>query len=1105
MCGRISLVWNLESIITASAETTFNLCIENAPPSLVLKWPFCASRYVAQRQLHVILHSIVELTRCDTVQFQLTWANLMDIWRNSATQLQMDGVPLEQIMNGGVLCVVTAITKLQRGHVVDFPHGYQKLEEWRYDPASDSNTINPYDAGHPESRLFTENHGTFVTNESDETPGNDEYSDVAYPWPDDAKRYKALALPIGYDEPSSASEQPSMVIQLRPRNPMGQNRVTTLHYLTRIMKNVSQDILEGPLQLNFTDFWTTVWFHMPETKWRIHSAEETMERFEWVFHFAREGTMPIEAQRVKEALRLLAKSPVARKWGAMLASSQHPYNQPSDCTITLGLIGPDLCPEWFNDIITSRAASELSSILFRLHGLRLSRHQIQQKYGILIAYLYEEERPNGCGVSQNSTSQSLHLDSGCQGFAGSGDNLTHGRETSDELLSLKPACFEIATSLEDKALGSSCICRNNKEGSMLHCSACSQWFHVECVNMAESLAALVKTYFCLACTSETQQTTFIRHRGPLRKNARTCEQATATEADSAFTAIPQLDDASGVQPCQQLELRPSTAVQPVAKPHMHSRILRSQSRRAQIAAEPEASTNSSKISVIRRGVKRKRMPDARIDQDLGLAVTASHSNTRVSRSASRREAATDTSQRADMPENSDWRRAKGSARESGDANSKSWWLWSPEEEEWLLNYKQRHPESSLAESVSAFNKTFKARTRNSIQRRLIKLGLGPGHRRPWSPEEEEWLLNYNQRHPKTSFAETTSAFNRAFATRTEGSISGFLRSRCVSTRRIPWSTEENEWILDFVRRQPDSHVTRDVVNEFNRNFKPRSTASLRSQITILGRNLGRKSTYRYWSPEKDKWLMENCSLNRTSRIPSECLRAFEVEFGHSVTRHWMYERLDKLGREPRLRNAPEELIDWLRSELASGATTGTVDFCRITKDLNDRFATSYSQDAVEQYERTGMKGKSTPAGSRVYVPWTQDQREWLTATIDRGGLPPLTRPQIADSFYNHFGVRRTANSFIPEIAALGGQKTWSVSALKWIVEAVGNGISWGPMVALYEARFESAVSAEQLRRLYEDIMSSEDARARLETKGWTIETVSKGRKRIFASAKTDAQ
>lgn len=98
----------LKSIINTPSEPIFNLHIEDAPLSLGLTRAY-ASRHVAQRQVHVILHSIAELTRSDTVsakgmRFQFTWATLMDVWSNSVTQLQMDGVPVEQIMNG-VFCV----------------------------------------------------------------------------------------------------------------------------------------------------------------------------------------------------------------------------------------------------------------------------------------------------------------------------------------------------------------------------------------------------------------------------------------------------------------------------------------------------------------------------------------------------------------------------------------------------------------------------------------------------------------------------------------------------------------------------------------------------------------------------------------------------------------------------------------------------------------------------------------------------------------------------------------------------------------------------------------------------------------------------------------
>ena len=949
----------------------------------------------------------------------------MDVWRNSVAQLQMDGVPLERIMNGGVLCVVHAIKRLSRGGIIaNFPQAYQSLEKWRYDSSLDSSTTKTLDAGHHSPKLFTEHNGTYVTDKSDEAHGNDEYSDAAYPWPDEAKRFKVLVLHNGHGELPSASDrgQPTMMIQLCPRNPMGQNRVTTLHYLIRIMKNVAQDLFGGPLPLDDDDFRRTVWFHMPEGKWRVYSVEEPMERLEWVFHFMHEGTMPIEAQRVKEALRLLAKSPLAGKLGAMLASSLHPYNQSSDCTITAELIGPDLCPEWFNIIIPSQAASELSSILFRLHGLRLSRHNIQRKYGILIAHLHEEQRPNGCGVSENATSHSLHSDSECQGFFGSKINLTRGRETIDELSSLTPARSEIGTSLKDKTLGPLCICRNNKEVPMLHCSDCSQWFHVECVNMADSLVALVKTYFCLNCTSETQQTTFIRRRRPRTTKD---NRAAASETASASTVIPQLDDASGVKPCRQFELRPSTLVRPVAEPHMPSRILRSQSRKEQIAAETQASTNLSKISVARRGTKRKRVPDSRIDQDFGRAMTALHSNKRVSLSTSLGEAAIGASQRADMSENSNSRRAKGRARKGS---------WSPREDEWLQNYKQRHPESSPAETTSAFNEKFPTRSKAAILQYLLERGL---------------------------------TFE--------------MKGR--------WSTEEDEWILDLMRRQPDILVTSDVANEFNRNFKPRTKSTISQRVGLLDKPLGRKVLVS--SPEKNKWLLENRSLKGTRHRAPE-LRAFEAEFGHSVTRRWMNERLNKLDPVPQLKHAPDELLSWLRSELASRAVTGTAGFRRITKDLNDHFVTSYSQGAIVYYARTRINGKATPAVSSLYVPWTQDQREWLAATIERGALPPLTPPQLADSFYNRFGVRRTDISLQPEIYALGGQKTWMVGALRWIVEAVGSGISWGPMVALYQARFEGPVSSEQLRRVYEELISSENARARVETSTWTIEKACKG-------------
>ena len=44
-----------------------------------------------------------------------------------------------------------------------------------------------------------------------------------------------------------------------------------------------------------------------------------------------------------------------------------------------------------------------------------------------------------------------------------------------------------------------CICRRGKEGFMIQCSDCNEWFYGECVRVTELDADQIKDYFCDTC------------------------------------------------------------------------------------------------------------------------------------------------------------------------------------------------------------------------------------------------------------------------------------------------------------------------------------------------------------------------------------------------------------------------------------------------------------------------------------------------------------------------------------------------------------------------------------------------------------------------------
>ena len=45
-----------------------------------------------------------------------------------------------------------------------------------------------------------------------------------------------------------------------------------------------------------------------------------------------------------------------------------------------------------------------------------------------------------------------------------------------------------------------CTCRMAKDGEMIECSSCNEWFHVSCVKVSEAaLTTPDESWFCLDC------------------------------------------------------------------------------------------------------------------------------------------------------------------------------------------------------------------------------------------------------------------------------------------------------------------------------------------------------------------------------------------------------------------------------------------------------------------------------------------------------------------------------------------------------------------------------------------------------------------------------
>lgn len=154
-----------------------------------------------------------------------------------------------------------------------------------------------------------------------------------YSWPSDINRYKALASSA---ELSPTKETDSAVkltvdpaIRLVSKQPraivMGQHRVSTLHVLVRLMRDVHSDVFDGTTELGENDFWRNVWFRLDDT-WAMHSEKTLKTKFGWVLDYIRIGALPSEAQCVKDALR--------ESWmdaGSILRTAQHPYGYYPGC------------------------------------------------------------------------------------------------------------------------------------------------------------------------------------------------------------------------------------------------------------------------------------------------------------------------------------------------------------------------------------------------------------------------------------------------------------------------------------------------------------------------------------------------------------------------------------------------------------------------------------------------------------------------------------------------------------------------------------------------------------------------------------------------------
>ncbi|KIR28289.1 hypothetical protein I307_00488 [Cryptococcus deuterogattii 99/473] len=56
-----------------------------------------------------------------------------------------------------------------------------------------------------------------------------------------------------------------------------------------------------------------------------------------------------------------------------------------------------------------------------------------------------------------------------------------------------------------------CVCKQDKPGPMIECSVCDNWFHFECIHLAEDDAEKIQKYVCPACTlsNPDQHTTYI--------------------------------------------------------------------------------------------------------------------------------------------------------------------------------------------------------------------------------------------------------------------------------------------------------------------------------------------------------------------------------------------------------------------------------------------------------------------------------------------------------------------------------------------------------------------------------------------------------------------
>lgn len=169
---------------------------------------------------------------------------------------------------------------------------------------------------------------------------------------------------------------------------------------------------------------------------------------------------------------------------------------------------------------------------------------------------------------------------------------------------------------------------------------------------------------------------------------------------------------------------------------------------------------------------------------------------------------------------------------------------NPFSEEELLWIKENHRKySSLEKLLIEHNKIFPKRTESSMRQILMRNNCLT---RKWDKEEDNWILNNYFKFE--TIEELLKHYNNEFdRQRTLKGFSLHCQKRLKLKRFVPYSDEENMWIIDNI----NNYTYEDLSKEFNKKFG-RSTTS-RAMQTYCHRKLNTgKENPALWSAANRK-------------------------------------------------------------------------------------------------------------------------------------------------------------------------------------------------------------------------------------------------------------